>query len=366
MSARVFRVLAAAIACALSAWAADAQRGREVLEREGCLQCHHVRGEGQRLAPDLAEKLVYRYSPSALASMIWNHTPEMWEQMSNQVLARPLAGDRDWEDLFAYLYSLRIFDEAGNSNRGQRVFERKGCANCHTLTGPAASTGTPVSQWARMDDPITLLQQMWNHASLMRNANALNRRDWQTLSSREFQDLTAYVQSRQNISAADAARRFTLPDPADGEALFKAHCVECHQGTMSFETRLGNKSLVDIGAGMWNHFPRMLAVPVVSAGEMRAIISFVWERQYLGGAGDIGRGREAFEKKRCASCHNDPATGASRMTRGEKVFTPFSMVALGWVHGRQMHQAMKEQGIRWPYLSPKDISDLIAYINSRP
>jgi mono/diheme cytochrome c family protein len=98
---------------------------------------------------------------------------------------------------------------------------------------------------------------------------------------------------------------------------------------------------------------------------MRSIVAYLWEMQYLQPAGDAARGARTFEQKDCASCHND-AAGASRMVRGERIFTPFSMISLWWVHGPLMQQSTRQDGERWPQLSEQDVANLVAYMNTRP
>ena len=42
-----------------------------------------------------------------MASVMWNHAPAMWSAMEAKEVARPAIGDKQAEDLFAYLYSIR-------------------------------------------------------------------------------------------------------------------------------------------------------------------------------------------------------------------------------------------------------------------
>jgi hypothetical protein len=40
-------------------------------------------------------------------------------------------------------------------------------------------------------------------------------------------------------------------------------------------------------------------------------------------------------------------------------------VAAGWGPTRQAHHRMLTQGVPWPNLSPADVANLVAYLNSR-
>src|SRR5579863_9844356 len=111
-------------------WAADARNGAMVLEQQGCQQCHPVRGQGlghepPQVARDLGERLAPTYGPHALASALWNHTPAMWAQFSAQDMPSPDATESDWQDLFAYFYSLQFSEPVGEVGRGKQVLESK-------------------------------------------------------------------------------------------------------------------------------------------------------------------------------------------------------------------------------------------------
>ena len=63
--------------------AGDANRVAALIQNEDCLQCHAVNGVGAshgspQEGPDLANRLASAYTPTAVASARWNHTPAMW------------------------------------------------------------------------------------------------------------------------------------------------------------------------------------------------------------------------------------------------------------------------------------------------
>ena len=345
-------------------WSADPQHGAQVLRDEHCLKCHSVRGEGGLTAPNLARRLSPTYTPAALASLIWNHTPAMWSAMTEDRVARPRLSERDSEDLFLYLYSLRFFDHPGDPANGQQLFEAKHCAACHALTLPSKGPGTPIPNWRPFADPFALVQRMWSHSSAMKDALAKRAQPWVELTGQDLADLTSYFQTL--APPGRSAAEWTLPDPDAGKPLFDAKCRQCHSMVVPLEARLANRTVMEIAAGMWSHLPRMLPVPIVSPEDMRAIVAYVWQIQYLGPAGNVGRGARTFAQKGCAACHLDAAAGTSRISRGEKVYTPFSMMSLGWIHGPTVRDQVDPKGAGWPVLSPEDIGDLTAYINSRP
>ena len=63
---------------------ADSQRGEEVFQKQECVRCHSVQGNGGRTAPDLGRIVDRNFTPALLASTMWNHAPTMWSAMRQQ------------------------------------------------------------------------------------------------------------------------------------------------------------------------------------------------------------------------------------------------------------------------------------------
>jgi len=261
-----------------SVWAADARNGAIVLEQQGCQQCHADQGQGLGhetpvIARDLGTRLAPTYGPHTLASALWNHTPAMWSEFSARGIVPPAATESEWQDLFAYFYSLQFSEPPAEVGRGKLVLESKRCNSCHSLSKAATGRGPSVTDWAHMDDPVMLVYQLWNHASSMKNVFARNKIEWKTLSGRDLVDLTAYVQSVQHLVPN---RQFSLPAPESGKPLFDANCGLCHRNSLSLAMNLRNKTWMDIGAGIWNHSQEMPTVHMASPDDMRRILAYVW------------------------------------------------------------------------------------------
>jgi mono/diheme cytochrome c family protein len=210
---------------------------------------------------------------------------------------------------------------------------------------------------------------MWNHSGIMTATAVEVSKERPSITAQDLADITAYAREVRGLPPPPA----TPSIPADleqvrlaGKQYFDANCQSCHRLGMALDQRLANRTYLDIAAGLWNHLPKMIVVPTPAASQMRATIAYVWELQYLGPTGNRVNGARLFERKNCAQCHIDAKTGASTMTRGEKLLTPYSMIALGWKHERQMQAPAPRQRIRWSSLSSEDIADLIVYLNSRP
>ncbi len=109
--------------------------------------------------------------------------------MSNQVIARPLATDAEWEDVFAYLYSLRFPERdltsapqpEGNASRGKRVFETKRCVACH-----ADSRGRAVSpRPGKVFTPYSFVALGWSSGRVVHTAMQQKRIRWPFLTDKD-------------------------------------------------------------------------------------------------------------------------------------------------------------------------------------
>ena len=233
-------------------------------------------------------------------------------QFSARGIAPPAATESDWQDLFAYFYSLQFSEPPGEVGRGKQVLESKRCTDCHSLSNAPTGRGPSVPDWAHMDDPVVLVYQLWNHASSMKNAFARNKIEWKTLSGRDLVDLTAYVQSVQNLVPN---RQFSLPAPESGKPLFDANCGLCHRDSLSLAMNLRNKTWMDIGAGIWNHSQKMPTVRMVSPDDMRKLLAYVWQLQYDGPPGKPRARPESVRRQRDASSATRVQSATSNLSR---------------------------------------------------
>ena len=227
----------------------------------------------------------------------------MWAELSARGMPPPAATESEWQDLFAYFYSLQFFEPPAEVGRGKRVLESKRCTDCHSLTKTPTARGPSVADWAHMDDPVVLVYQLWNHASTMKNTFARNKIAWKTLTGRDLRDLTAYI---QNVQTLVPNEEFSLPAPESGKPLFEANCGICHRDYNSLAMKLRNKTWMDIGADIWNHAQKMPTVRMVGPDDMRKILAYVWQLQYDGPPGSPVLGQKAFVEKRCVECHQGP------------------------------------------------------------
>ena len=300
---------------------------------------------------------------------MWNHAPAMWSAIAKQGLPLPQLSEPDAANLFAYFYAAHFFEKPGEAERGKAIFAAKRCADCHALTPGETKVGPPVSQWPSLSDPTVLVSKMFDHAAQMNQAMRERHIAWPQLTSQDLTDLLVYLQNLPQTRSATL--EFEMPAPEGGEELFRTKgCAGCHTDEKAFENLIGDSTLTDIAAAMWNHAPLMVksaetAPDQVTAPQMRQILSFVWASQFFSPKGDAARGKHVFESKKCETCHGASSSGAPALSPANGTFSAVQMVAALWSHGPSMLEKMKQQNIAWPRLSPSEMTNLIAYLNSR-
>ena len=334
-----------------------------------CIACHSVAGHGGTSAPDLSRRFDRDYTPAGIASLMWNHAPVMWAAMAKQGVPVPRLTDSEASDLFAYFYAAHFFEKPGEAERGKALFAAKHCADCHALTSGTASVGPPVSEWRALTDPTVLIAQMFDHAAQMNTAMRARNLAWPQLTAQDLSDLLVYLQNLPQTRGRTL--EFEIPPADGGEALFRSKgCANCHADQSAFEKLIGDSTLTEVAAAMWNHAPLMVKSPEsapaqVTPAEMRQILSAVWASQFFSPKGDAARGKHVFESKKCESCHTNAASGAPPLVRGPGTYSAVSMVSALWEHGPAMLEKMKQQNIAWPKLSPGEMTNLIAYLNTK-
>ncbi len=379
--------LALSIAAARAApMTMDSARGARLFETLACVRCHGVNGKGAMLGPDLGRLVDRSFTPATLAATMWNHAPAMWSAMKSRDIRAGDLDDQAAADLFAYFYSAHYFDKPGDAGRGKQVFAAKHCADCHGLTQPKIAAANPVAQWESTNDPIALVNAMWNHASTMKGEFAKRGFGWPQLSSQELTDLLVYLRNLPSLrpgSSAPAAQVIIRIDSTGGEAILESKgCVACHTGKLALPPLLRSATLTDIAAAMWNHEPRMermaaaKTAPATAANlpkppvhldqdEMQKLIGYLWAREFFEDSGNASRGARVFEAKHCATCHLSGANGAPKLPAADRSFTGATMVSALWRHGPAMLARMESNNVAWPRFDGTQMADVIAYLNSK-
>jgi len=364
------RVIVAAVAsCGILAAAelpaGDARRGEMIFQNQQCVQCHNIKGSGGKLGGDLSRVVDRDYTPATMASLMWNHAPDMWSAMKRSGMAEPHLSAGDAADLFAYFVSARYFEKPGDAGRGKLAFQTKHCADCHGIDKSPMAAAPPVAKWESLADPVVLAQEMWNHGARMRAEFASKKIAWGEMTAQELTDILVYLQNLPETK--DIAHNFLFPPSDTGAQLFQSKgCAGCHTGKMALETRLKNQTLTEIAVDMWNHQPSMKQPsPELSQEEMRQLLAYIWMGQYFRGTGNADHGKAVFQEKSCATCHNDPSSGAPKLAGHKDSYSDITIISALWDHGPRMLDGMTQRHLAWPRFTAQQMSDLIAYLNAQ-
>jgi mono/diheme cytochrome c family protein len=100
---------------------------------------------------------------------------------------------------------------------------------------------------------------------------------------------------------------------------------------------------------------------------MRHLVSYLFAQRYFSGAGDPAAGERVYTDEGCITCHEREraATGAPELFASPEVYSPITMTSSLWRHGPAMLEMLEDRGMVWPVLEGTEMSDLIAYLNSR-
>jgi mono/diheme cytochrome c family protein len=368
MNRLLFFIALSSLAGALHAAevSADSKRGAQVFETQRCVGCHALNGVGSVIGPDLGRLADRGFTPASLAATLWNHAPAMWAEGTLRGVAPPAVDEQQAADLFAFFYSLRFFEQPGDAGRGKALFTARKCADCHGATAPKIPLAKPVIQWTVSGNPLELVETMWNHSTAMHAEMAREKIKLPHLTGQELADLLVYVRSVQGLSRQPGV--FQAASAEEGKNLFDAkNCADCHDAaTRFFSVGLRDETLTDIASDMWNHGLDMsIRTQIFEPGQMRDIAAFIWSRRLIENYGSVSSGSKIFAAKKCGVCHDDTSSGAPPLTAAGASFSGATILSALTRHGPLMLNMMREKHLPWPHFSAGEMSDLIAYLNTR-
>ena len=228
------------------------QNGKASMETKHCSKCHPVVKEGTK--GGLGHWGMY-INPILWAQMMWNHAPQMGQEMRKKGLSWVEFKGNEMVDLIAYIRSLsskmeKVYLSPGDPQNGRKLFTQKGCIQCHSSPGE-------LDLSKKKDFPRTLGQlagMMWNHSPKMWKGIEEKGMERPTLSPQEMADLVAYLFSTQYFDEPG--------NPERGKNVFiKKQCNLCHtKGTKmpNLSALKGQISPIFMAQTLWNHGPEML------------------------------------------------------------------------------------------------------------
>jgi cytochrome c2 len=168
----------------------DLSRGADLFRSKGCARCHQT-GGGNRIGPDLS-KTPLRKSISEICGILWNHSFAMQARMAARGVDFPRLEGDELGNLLAYLYFLHFSRDEGDAARGERVFDGKGCTNCHGA-GTSKRQGPDLVTSKRDYNMLRLATSMWNHAPIMYGFMESEVMKWIKLDLDDMQDLSKFL-----------------------------------------------------------------------------------------------------------------------------------------------------------------------------
>ena len=353
----------------------DPLNGRITFEEKKCIACHSVGGYGGTAGADLSRDQ-YFGSSLDLATIIWNHAPQMNRKFRQLRMDRPHLTEKEMLDLLGFLYYLRYLGEPGSVANGKRLLESKGCVNCHSVGDQGAQVGPNFRTMQRYSTPLYMVQAMWNHGPIMQEQIRKGNVNYPLLSGQDIDDIAAYL---QQVSTADVEMRMSPGNPKKGKVIFEEkQCSHCHVGEgqrKRIEPGLIKidlkKGVTEVASSMWNHGEAMfdymqkksIEWPTFEGNEMADVIAYIYSLGFEDRPGDERRGERVFKEKGCNSCHLAGGQGRGPdLAAVRKLDSPVRMIQLMWNHAGDMEDMLMTQNKRWPELSSSEMRDLFSYL----
>ncbi len=356
----------------------DPAAGRRLFQERGCLRCHSIWGNGGTLGPDFAIVGAGR-SMQQLAGLFWNHTPRMMETVRSRGFQWPTFTETELADLISYVYYVKLFDEPGNPDLGERWFTDKRCAQCHSVGGVGGRIGPSLDGYARYIAPLMLAEGMWNHGPTMQARQTAGGVPIPTFVGREMADIQAYIRRASTLRSRQVVF-VQAPAAGNGARLFSAKgCARCHgaagRGTeFGPDLRMATSRLrvSEIAGVLWNHSFQMsaamqargFAFPQFHGTEMADVIAFLYYLRFYETNGDPSAGRRVFESKGCVTCHAPPSGAAigPDLAQSQVTKTPLGLATAMWNHAPEMFDVTQSRRVEWPRFEGDEMRDLAAYL----
>lgn len=173
----------------------DPALGKKLFSQKSCGQCHATEGTEKKTGPNLGlQKKEFPPTIGQLASLMWNHFPQMLREMQKANIKIPDLSAKDMADITAYLFSIRYFDPAGNKVAGKKLFQDKHCSSCHDVSKEAQGKkeGPNLVRLKGRVSPIYMATALWNHGPAMIARIKEKNINWQKLAEKELIDLMEY------------------------------------------------------------------------------------------------------------------------------------------------------------------------------
>jgi len=267
----------------------DAASGQRLVQEKKCLSCHKVGGAGGLIAPPL-DKVKSFANPLSLAQRMWNHGIGMSSTMAARGIAVPNLEGADLVDIFAYLRETSSINNVestflipGKPSVGRKLFEEKGCLNCHAVGDEGSDIGPDLTRSEFHMGVTQIAAKLWQHGPKMWEKMRELEIELPTFEGNEMADLVAYLYYLNFVNLTG--------DTVSGKAIFsRKGCIECHSirglgGNVAADlaTSEHTANYIKAATAMWNHNRRMrqlmakvgVAMPRFSENEMKDLLAYL-------------------------------------------------------------------------------------------
>ena len=355
--------------------------GKKIFQEKGCIHCHSIKGTGGDDAPDLGENKYYG-TYLELASLMWNHVPDMIESIEDKGLEFPSLSGEETIQLLRYISYTRFWGESGNERVGRKILSEKKCIACHKFGGEGSNIGPDITKNDIYLSPLSLTTSMWNHLPEMMEMAAEKNIEQPKFKGDEIVDLASGIKSYMRPTKTPA-NQANIGNPVHGEkTISQAQCLHCHaingsggKAGPDFTEIDFNYSVTEIAGIMWNHGSVMYAMmkkegmsfPKFNENDMADIIAFLYGLNMEDSAGDRQLGEKLVKNRGCLNCHKLAGQGGDlsidlSIISGMK--SPFDMISAMWNHAPAMKNKLLEENIDWPHLDQRDMANLYAYLTN--
>ncbi len=170
----------------------NADHGQKIFTDKGCVKCHAIFGKGGKDAPDLG-KSVSQANVTALITRMWNHAGQMREMFQQKKLGWPYFTETEMNDLIVFLYSLNYEDKPGDPEKGEALFRKNQCVDCHFKSDVDKQK---IVGDIKSADPILFATHLWNHIPAMEAAMVTQGVPWPEMNGQQLRDVLAYLKSQ--------------------------------------------------------------------------------------------------------------------------------------------------------------------------
>jgi cytochrome c2 len=265
--------------------------GQLIFEQKGCSSCHPVSGRGKEGELSL-EEFPRNVSPVFLSQALWNHSLAMMARMLVIGKSWPIFADTEMINLLEYIKTHAkgpaepAFFNPGDPREGKRIFDTKGCNNCHLIRGEGKEGGIDLGMRARAfyTSLTGVASRMWNKAPEMILVRiAQTQCGIPKFTSEEMSDLLAYLYFLHYVDEPG--------NRSKGEKLFSdLSCSRCHivgekHGKLAYInlSKYQSASPTTIVADIWNHNVEMreamsaqgIKWPQLKKGDLADLLEFI-------------------------------------------------------------------------------------------